>query len=120
MNRMDPQQHRRDSLVYSGHLREFIQELRNKRGLSQQKVSRDGNLGKEAIGRIERGEKDPSYSALLGVARGLGLTPERFFRLFSRYLMGRKLKCWELEGRYRSEDGKELMEIWKLEQNTHK
>ena len=104
---------------HSGSLRQFIRRLRQKRDLSQHQVSLEGGLSKEAVGRIERGETDPTFRTLLGVAQGLKLTPERFFRLFGRFLAGKKLDTWSLEGRYRSEDGTEQMELWTREVNPH-
>ena len=120
MERKDPGKRQRDLRVYSGYLCEFIRALRQKRGLSQHKVSLDGGLGREAVGRIERGETDPTHRTLLAVARGLRLTPERFFRLYGLFLFSREWDDWHLRGQYYSEDGSERLQLWKREPKPQK
>jgi DNA-binding phage protein len=50
-----------------------IRVLRAEHGVSQEDVERDGGLGANAIGRMERGVSSPSFDTLVGVATGLGV-----------------------------------------------
>jgi transcriptional regulator with XRE-family HTH domain len=61
-------------------LRALVGELRIERQLSQYDAGLAGGLKHKYVGQLERGRLAPSFRALVGVARGLGMTPAEFFR----------------------------------------
>jgi DNA-binding XRE family transcriptional regulator len=56
---------------------EHIVDLRQKRSLSQADLAKDVKTSKNTIGRIERGEVNPSVIMLRGIARELKTTVAR-------------------------------------------
>ena len=57
-----------------------VRELRLERRLTQEDVARRGDLGRKYLGQLERGELVPKLPAIVGIARGLGMTPAELFR----------------------------------------
>jgi transcriptional regulator with XRE-family HTH domain len=52
-----------------------MRELRAQRGVSQDDVAREADVHPTAIGRLERGSREPRLTTILRVARGLGVQP---------------------------------------------
>jgi ribosome-binding protein aMBF1 (putative translation factor) len=52
-----------------------LSELRTTRCIAQETLARRTNLHTTAIGRYERGEREPRISTVLRLARGLGVQP---------------------------------------------
>lgn len=50
-----------------------IRRLRRELDLSQDAVERRGGLGRNQVGAVERAEKDPQLSTVLGICDGLGV-----------------------------------------------
>ena len=99
--------------LYTGYLREFLREVRENQGISQEDVAVKARLGTKVVGRIERGENEPRLSTILLIGQGLGLTPEEMFEKWSSFLQGKELKTpRKLLDRFFSEDGKKQIEIW--------
>jgi transcriptional regulator with XRE-family HTH domain len=61
-------------------LRVTVGVLRLERQLSQHEVGLSGGLKHKYVGQLERGHVAPSFRALVGVARGLDMSPAEFFR----------------------------------------
>ncbi len=52
-----------------------IRELRNKKGLSQEKLARLANVSYNTIVKIESGEsKNPTFQTMAGIAIALGVS----------------------------------------------
>lgn len=51
-----------------------IAALRKESGLSQEKLADAAGIERSYMGAIERGERNPSYDKLLGIARALGVS----------------------------------------------
>jgi transcriptional regulator with XRE-family HTH domain len=49
--------------------------LRRERGLSQDDLARNTDVHPTAIGRFERGSREPRLTTILRLARGLGVLP---------------------------------------------
>ncbi len=56
-----------------------IQELRRKKGVTQEKLALDAGLNRAYIGYIERGERSPSVLTLFRIARSLKI---KLYELF--------------------------------------
>ena len=68
--------------------RALLSELRAERRLTQEEVSLRGEMDRKAMGRIERGQVDPRFSALLLAAWGLALSPGTFLRALADHMEG--------------------------------
>ena len=52
-----------------------IRELRNKKGISQEKLARLANVSYSTIVKIESGEsKNPTFGTMMGIAKALGIS----------------------------------------------
>lgn len=54
---------------------ERMRELRAERGVSQDDLAGATDVHSTAIGRLERGTREPRLTTILRVARGLGVKP---------------------------------------------
>lgn len=63
-----------------------IRVLRAEHGVSQEDVERDGGLGANAVGRMERGVSAPGFDSLVGVADGLGVPLSALIEAYERQL----------------------------------
>lgn len=52
-----------------------LRELRTARGVSQDGLAEKTGIHSTAIGRLERGDREPKLRTILRVARGLGVKP---------------------------------------------
>ena len=52
-----------------------LRELRDEHGVSQDMLSRRTGIHATAIGRFERGDREPRLTTILRLARGLGVSP---------------------------------------------
>ena len=50
---------------------EYVRELRIERGISQEELANDADIPLSQIGRIERGENNPTISTLYVIAQAL-------------------------------------------------
>jgi len=56
-----------------------IRELRNKRGISQEKLARLADVSYNTIVKIEAGEsKNPTFQTMVGIAKALGVSLDDF------------------------------------------
>jgi transcriptional regulator with XRE-family HTH domain len=52
-----------------------LRDLRAEHGVSQDVLARRTDIHPTAIGRFERGDREPRLSSILRLARGLGVEP---------------------------------------------
>jgi transcriptional regulator with XRE-family HTH domain len=60
-----------------------IKRLRKERGLSQEALAGEAGLAMRHLGRIERGEGNPTVAVLGKLADVLGVRPTEFYRVSS-------------------------------------
>lgn len=53
-----------------------VKKLREKKGITQEKLAFDADLNRAYIGYIERGERNPSTDTLVKIARALNVSPK--------------------------------------------
>ncbi len=58
----------------------ILQELRTKRGLSQEKLGFEADYHRTYISQLERGQKNPSLKAIFRLAEALAITPSEMIR----------------------------------------
>ena len=61
-----------------------IREIRHERGLSQERLADESDLDRTLVGKVERGEGNPSFESLLKIAAALGVRPSTLFERFER------------------------------------
>lgn len=62
-----------------------IRELRNKKGLSQEKLARLAGISYNTVIKIESGEsKHPTIQTMAGIAKGLGVSLDHLAKEASR------------------------------------
>jgi transcriptional regulator with XRE-family HTH domain len=54
-----------------------LRELRATHGISQDRLSQETGIHSTAIGRYERGDREPGLRSILRLAEGLGVRPGR-------------------------------------------
>lgn len=59
-------------------------ELREKRGLSQQKLSELAGLNRNYVSDVERGRRNPCLNNIVKLAEALDVAPGELFRNFGR------------------------------------
>jgi transcriptional regulator with XRE-family HTH domain len=65
-----------------------LQEVRDKRGLTQEALSLETGVHRNYIGGIERGERSPSVEAIVKLAEALDVTLPDLFRRAERLAVG--------------------------------
>ena len=71
----------RDPLkLFSDHLR----ELREKRSLSQQRLSELAGLNRNYVSDVERGRRNPCLQNIVKIAEALDISPSELFRPFDK------------------------------------
>lgn len=59
-----------------------VEGLRSFRGLTQAALAQGAGLSTAAISRLERGDSNPTLTTILGLAKGLDLTPAELFEAY--------------------------------------
>ena len=67
-----------------------LRELREREGLTQDRLGKLSGLHSSIIGRLERGEHEPRLSSLLSVSRGLGVLPGELIDTLADLPLGRR------------------------------
>jgi transcriptional regulator with XRE-family HTH domain len=52
-----------------------VRELREREGLTQDRLAKRSGMQVSVLGRLERGKHEPRLSSVLSVARGIGVSP---------------------------------------------
>ena len=61
-----------------------LRELREKRGISQQKLSELAGLNRNYVSDVERGRRNPCLNNIVKLAEALNVSPGDLFRNFGR------------------------------------
>jgi transcriptional regulator with XRE-family HTH domain len=57
-------------------LRALVRRVREEKGMTREDLARRSGVSRNAIARLELGEREPSVRTLAGLARALGIQPE--------------------------------------------
>jgi len=57
-----------------------VRAVRKAARITQEKAAEAAHLNPKYLGEIERGEKRPSFEAIMALAKGLSVSPEVFFQ----------------------------------------
>ena len=56
-----------------------VRAIRKAARITQEKAAEAAHLNSKYLGEIERGEKRPSFEAIIALAKGLNVSPDAFF-----------------------------------------
>jgi len=70
--------------LYLPQLGNTIKSYRNKHKISQEKLADSAGLHRTYIGMIERGEKNPSFLALISISNALNITINELLKEFDK------------------------------------
>lgn len=70
--------------LYLSQLGNTIKSYRNKYKISQEKLADSAGLHRTYIGMIERGEKNPSFLALISISNALNITINELLKEFDK------------------------------------
>ncbi len=57
-----------------------VRAIRKAARITQEKAAEAAHLNSKYLGEIERGEKRPSFEAIIAIAKALNVLPEAFFQ----------------------------------------
>ena len=57
-----------------------VRAIRKAARITQEKAAEAAHLNSKYLGEIERGEKRPSFEAIIALSKSLGVLPEAFFQ----------------------------------------
>lgn len=64
-------------------LGEAVRDLREKRGITQERLAQDAGVTTGTVSLIERGQSNPSWGTVKAIAKGLGVSVAELARLAS-------------------------------------
>ena len=62
-----------------------IRELREKRGLSQEDLAHEAGITTSTLSTIERGQSNPTWGTVKGIAQGLGVSLSELAKLEAKH-----------------------------------
>jgi len=90
-----------------------IRRLRQKQGITQEKLAEKADLHHTYIGQVERGEKNLSVATLEKILEALGITFSEFFEKVELCSKAEKTadKCYSLIVSHKEDDQKQIYAI---------
>ena len=91
-----------------------VRNLRNQKGMSQERLAELAGLHSTYIGQIERGEKNPTVDTVSKIAKGLGIPMVRFFENIDGLVDNEPtipMKCYELVSSVNEAQQEQLLEM---------
>lgn len=71
-------------------LGEAVRQLREKRGVTQERLAQDAGLTTGTVSLIERGRSNPSWGTVRAIADGLGVTMGELAKLADKFASAEK------------------------------
>ena len=95
----------------------LVRATRKDRKLSLGQLAEKANTGVKHLGRIERGEKLPSFELIVALARALNVSPSTFFH-FENVNVDPKFLTQQLQTLLAKRDAKQLRKAYRVLQAT--
>ncbi len=95
----------------------LVRATRKDRKLSLGQPAEKANTGVKHLGRIERGEKLPSFELIVALARALNVSPSTFFH-FEDAHVDPKFLTQQLQALLAKRDAKQLRKAYRVLQAT--
>jgi len=71
-------------------LGEAVRQLREKRGVTQERLAQDAGLTTGTVSLVERGRSNPSWGTVRAIAAGLGVTMGELAKLADKFAAAEK------------------------------
>jgi transcriptional regulator with XRE-family HTH domain len=95
----------------------LLRATRKDRKMSLGKLAEKVDIGVKHLGRIERGEKVPSFELIIALAKGLNTSPATFFH-FENANADSKFLAQQLQALLTQRDAKQLRKAFRVLQAT--
>jgi transcriptional regulator with XRE-family HTH domain len=95
----------------------LLRATRKDRKVSLGQLAEKVNIGVKHLGRIERGEKVPSFELIIALARELNASPSTFFH-FENANVDSKFLTQQLQALLTKRDAKQLRKAYRVLQAT--
>ncbi|HWO32567.1 MAG TPA: helix-turn-helix transcriptional regulator [Candidatus Acidoferrum sp.] len=95
----------------------LVRGTRKDRKMSLGKLAEKVDIGVKHLGRIERGEKVPSFELIIALARELNTSPATFFH-FENANVDSKFLIQQLQALLAKHDAKQLRKAYRILQAT--
>jgi transcriptional regulator with XRE-family HTH domain len=95
----------------------LLRATRKDRKVSLGKLAEKVDIGVKHLGRIERGEKVPSFELIIALARELNASPATFFH-FENVNTDSKFLTQQLQSLLTKRDAKQLLKAYRVLQAT--
>jgi transcriptional regulator with XRE-family HTH domain len=92
---------------------QLVRASRKARKLGLGQLAESANTGAKHLGRVERGEKQPSFELIIGLAKAMNVSPSVFFDFESVRADQRFLKQ-QLQQLLQKRDVKELQKVHRV------
>lgn len=79
----EPEVRRKEKREFSKIIGEHLRKIREKKGISQERLSREAGYYHTYVNKIEKGNYSPSLHTIWRLAYTLGMSLSEFFRRFS-------------------------------------
>ena len=96
---------------------QLVRATRKSQKMNLGQLAEKANTGVKHLGRIERGEKLPSFELIIGLGRALNTSPSAFFH-FENTNVDPKFLTQQLQALLAKRDAKQLRKAYRVLQAT--
>jgi len=92
---------------------QLVRENRRARKLGLGQLAEKANTGAKHLGRVERGEKQPSFELIIALAKAMNVSPSVFFE-FERLRTDQRFVKQQLQQLLHNRDAKQLQKAHRI------
>jgi transcriptional regulator with XRE-family HTH domain len=96
---------------------QLVRATRKSQKMNLGQLAEKANTGVKHLGRIERGEKQPSFELIVALARALNVSPATFFHYENAHVDS-KFLTQQLQALLTKRDAKQLRKAYRVLQAT--
>jgi transcriptional regulator with XRE-family HTH domain len=96
---------------------QLVRATRKSQKMNLGQLAEKANTGVKHLGRVERGEKQPSFELIVALARALNVSPSTFFH-FENAQVDPRFLTQQLQALLAKRDAKQLRKAYRVLQAT--